>query len=340
MDPLGLSGSRVQSARKGGFGGASLVPPNRRGKLIVGLAGIFATLATASTASSQSATASSQPISEATKACVDAYGNAQELRKNNDLLKAREAMITCAGPTCPGIIQNDCTAWLGQVVDAIPSVVLVAKVDQEDVFDVSVAMDGKAIASQLDGKPIEINPGLHSFVFQRASGAPVEKKVIIPAHSKSQIVAVEWRSPAAARPVEGGPTPAGAEHSQEAAHQDLVRPVPAVVYVLGGVAVAAFGTFAVLGLTGNSTKQHLESTCGPTHTCSQSDVSSLETRFVIADVAVGVGAVAAVSALTVFLLRPAHAAHPLAVTAPSSAVMALGVAPTAGGAALEWTGSF
>lgn len=313
-----------------------LIPPLDRPRLLVGLAGILAVVTATGTASSQPATGSSQPMNEATKACVDAYGSAQELRKNNDLLKARDAMITCAGQTCPGIIQNDCTAWLSQVSDAIPSIVLVAKVNEEDVFDVSVTMDGKVIAKQLDGKSIEINPGLHSFVFQRGTGAPIEKKEIIPAHSKSQIIGVSWKS----GPVESAPAQ-GAAPAQEGAPPELVRPVPPLFWVLGGVAVAGFGTFAALGLTGNSTKQNLESTCGSTHTCVVSDVNSLETRFLVADIAVGVGALAAVSALTVFLLRPARAAHTLAVTSPALASpMALGIAPTAGGAALRWTGSF
>ncbi|HXX67273.1 MAG TPA: hypothetical protein VEK07_08830 [Polyangiaceae bacterium] len=266
-------------------------------------------------------------MNDTTKVCVDAYGSAQEFRKNNDLLKARQALWTCAGAACPAIVQGDCTAWLSQVVDAIPSVVLEAKVDDDNVFDVSVSMDGAPIATQLDGKPVEINPGLHSFVFERPGAAPIEKKVIIAAHAKSQVIVAVWRPP----PVVRAPASAPVIHPAAEAAPQTFRPVPPLAYVLGGVAVAALGTFAGLGLSGDITKHDLDTSCSPR--CSSGNVSSLETRFLAADVALGVGAIAAASAVTVFFLRPEQPARALAVTA-------VGVAPAHGGAALQWSGSF
>lgn len=287
--------------------------PRRLVKL-VGLATLFATVTTTTQSWSQSS-------GDTTKACLDAYGSAQEFRKNNDLLKARQALWTCAGATCPAIVQNDCTAWLGQVADAIPSVVLEAKLDNDNVFDVSVSMDGASVATQLDGKPVEINPGLHTFVFERPGTAPVEKKVIIAAHAKSQVILAEWTTPPQnSRSVA---THAGGEVSTP-----MVRPIPPLAYVLAGTSVAAFGAFAVLGITGDTTKNDLQSTCRPS--CSSSDVNSLETRFVAADIAAGVGALAAVGAITVFLLRPERAAQ----------VPQVGIAPTNGGAFVQWRSSF
>jgi hypothetical protein len=269
----------------------------------------------------------SQTVSDGTKACLDAYGSAQEFRKNNDLIKARQALWTCAGATCPAIIQGDCTAWLNQVVDAIPSVVLEAKRDDDNVFDVSVSMDGAPLVHQLDGKPVEINPGLHSFVFERQGVAPIEKKVIIAAHAKSQVISAEWKSPPPPQPPVSGTAPSPAPN----ASAQSVRPIPPLAFVLGGTAVVGLGTFAVLGLTGNTTKNDLQSSCSP-H-CADGDVKSLEARFVVADVALGVGALAAVGAVTVFLVRPER-------SVPGHAVTAVGIAPTPGGASLQWRGAF
>jgi hypothetical protein len=290
--------------------------PRRLVKL-AGLASLFATVATTTQSWSQSS-------GDTTKACLDAYGNAQEFRKNNDLLKARQALWTCAGATCPAIVQNDCTAWLGQVADAIPSVVLEAKLDNDNVFDVSVSLDGTPVATQLDGKPVEINPGLHTFVFERPGAAPVEKKVIIAAHAKSQVILAEWTTPP---PI----SRSGSTHAGGEASTPMVRPIPPLAYVLAGTSVAAFGAFAVLGITGDAIKGNLQSSsCASLHDCDTSTVSSLETRFVAADIAAGVGALAAVGAITVFLLRPERAAQ----------VPSVGIAPTSGGAFVQWRSSF
>jgi len=280
----------------------------------------FAALAGVLTTSVQ---ASSQTTNPSTNVCVDAYGKAQEYRMNNDLLKARDALWTCARTTCPSVIQNDCTTWLNQVIESIPSIVLEAKVDDDSVFDVTVTMDGARIATQLDGKPIEINPGLHTFVFTRAGSAePMEKKIIIAAHMKSQIVSVGWHAPAPARNAAG----------EKASGTAPARPVPPLVYVLGGVSVAAFATFAVLGLTGQATQHDLENSCQP-H-CSSSDVSSLKARFIGADVAAGVSALAAAGAVTLYLTRPEHG------ESHAPGVSALRFAPVSGGAMLSCSGSF
>jgi hypothetical protein len=272
--------------------------------------------------------AQAQP-SLTTQTCVDAYGAAQEHRKGNDLLKARASLLTCAARSCPAVVQGDCTTWLAQVVEAIPSIVLEATLDGEHVFDVSVSMDGVALVQELDGKPIEINPGLHKFTFERKGLEPIEKKMIIAQRYKSLLVSAAWRSPQPQSPVVTfGPNgaPAGPDG-------DTVRPVPALAYVLGGVAIAGLGTFAVLGLTGTATQHDLESSCSP-H-CSSADVDSLKTRFIAADIAAGVGALSAAGAAVVFFTRPERPSH-------MHDAQSLGIRPLAGGggAAITYAGTF
>jgi hypothetical protein len=251
---------------------------------------------------------------------MDAYVGGQQARKNNDLLSARAALTKCAAAECPGMVQSDCNAWLAQVVESIPSVLLDAKIGNDNVLDVSVTMDGAPLAAQLDGKPIEVNPGLHTFVFQRAGAEPIEKKVLVVDRNRGQLVSALWPAPAAPHPA--GPT------NEEAPR--LVRPIPVLSYVLGGVAIAGLGTFGVLAIAGKSTQSNLESTCEP-H-CSSDQVNSLETQFIAADVAAGVGALAAAGAVITFLARPSKEER-----APASSAA---VVPVAGGAALMWTGSF
>jgi hypothetical protein len=267
--------------------------------------------------------AHAQPNEDATKSCVQAYESAQEDRKAERLLKARDELQACAAPSCPSIVQTDCTNWLGQVVDAVPAVVFSARKGTEEVFDVSVSMDGKPIAAQLDGKPVEVDPGLHTFVFTHPGATPIEKKTIVASGGKSQLIAVSWAAPVSnvgAAPLATAEAPV-----------EKYRPVPPLFYVLGGTAVVGFGTFAIVGLTAESTKSDLEK-CNP-RCASASEVSSLKTRFLVADIAVGVGAAAAAGALVAFIARPE-------VDKPQVGISSFGLAPVADGAALQCAGWF
>jgi hypothetical protein len=270
-----------------------------------------------------SGAAHAQPNEDATKSCVQAYESAQEDRKAEHLLKARDELQACAAPSCPSIVQTDCTNWLGQVVDAVPAVVFSARKGTEEVFDVSVTMDGKPVAAQLDGKPVEVDPGLHTFVFTRNGAAPIEKKTIVASGGKSQLIAVTWAAPVS----NVGALPLATTE----APVEKYRPVPPLFYVLGGTAVVGFGTFAIVGLTAESTKSDLEGSCSPK--CASSEVSSLKTRFLVADIAVGVGAAAAAGALVAFIARPE-------VDKPQVGLSSFGLAPVANGAALQCAGWF
>jgi hypothetical protein len=262
------------------------------------------------------------PGDDTTKACIQAYENAQEHRKGQQLLRAREELQHCAVSTCPAMVQVDCTNWLGQVLEAVPTVVFSARLGEENVFDVSVSMDGKPLVTQLDGRPLEVDPGLHTFVFERAGSPPIEKKTIVTQRDKAQVVSVTWQ--AVAPPPPPAPTPQPSVEKE--------RPVPALFYVFGATTVAGFATFAVSGLMGEATKTHLEGSCSPN--CTDSQVSPVRTRFIVADVGVGIGAASAAAALIVFLIRPERdkPAH--------VGVRSLGVAPVVGGASFELAGSF
>jgi hypothetical protein len=230
----------------------------------------------------------------------------------------------CAAPSCPALLQADCTSWLGEVADTIPSVIFSAKVDNENVFDVTVSMDGQSIASQLDGRPIEVDPGLHIFVFEHAGAPPITKKTIVGPREKSQVLSVVWASPANAAP--------SAAPSLSPEPTAKARPIPPLFYVLTGTTVVGFGTFAIVGLLADSTKHDLEQSCSP-H-CSHDEVNSLKTRFIVADVAAAVGAASAAGALVVLLTRPE------VERAPRAGVTSIGVLPVARGAALELAGRF
>jgi len=222
------------------------------------------------------------------------------------------------------MIQNDCMTWLGQVVELVPSVVFAAKRGSESVFDVSVSVDGKPAVTQLDGNPLEIDPGLHTFIFERAGAPPIEKKMIVATREKGQTVAVAWPEPVSPPP----PAPPPLEPIAKE------RPIPPLFWALGGAAVVGFGGFAAFGLTAQATRHDLRTGGGCSPHCSNHDVSGLKTELILADVAVGVGAASAAGALVVFLTRPERY-KPSAI-----GVSSVGIAPVAEGLTLQCKGSF
>jgi hypothetical protein len=280
------------------------------------------------------------------EACSDAYSDSQLRRRNNELLLARQKLRLCASEACPSFARNDCADWLGQVEKAIPSVVLEAKDDKGYVFDVTVTMDGAVLATQLDGKPIDIDPGAHIFRFVRASTAnnpansppnnpPIEQQIIVHAGEKGRPVTASWVTPKAA-------PPAGSETSarREAPEVPMERPVPKVAYVLGGVGIVGLGAFTYFGLSGNAKKSSLSSSCSPF--CSDSDVSGVQTRYLVADIALAVGVVSLATAAVLIVTRPERPIAAALRTPPLQLRLQIqnqtGAAVTGG--LIEWARSF
>jgi hypothetical protein len=183
----------------------------------------------------------------------------------------------------------DCVRWLAEVEAAIPSVVLEAHTSGGPVFDVAVTIDGVAHPNALDGRPIELNPGVHAFDFERRGGPSVNQKVVLVEGQKNRLVLADWSSP----PLEGL-RPAGGR---------LERPIPAAAYVTAGLSVLAFAGFAIAGTLGNSLKSDLErSDCTPF--CSRDQTDALRTRYLTADIALAIGIAELATSAIIFLTRP------------------------------------
>src|SRR5258706_7731178 len=113
-------------------------------------------------------------------ACIQASDEGQTARDSGNLLRARELFAECAAQTCPALIRRDCTSWLEQVQQQIPSVVLGAHDSQgRDVLDASVTVDGKAIEKPVGGGALELNPGSHVIRWELAGSEPVEMRIAL-----------------------------------------------------------------------------------------------------------------------------------------------------------------
>jgi hypothetical protein len=287
----------------------------------------FIGVAALSTALAAARALPAQPRDETSKgACRHGYESAQLLRRNEELLAAREQLQICGAESCPAITRTDCVRWLAEVEASIPSVVFEARTSVGPVFDVSAKVDGVLRVNGLDGRPLEVDPGLHTFAFERNGSPPLEQKVILREGQKNSLVVADWALP---KPEAAGPARAPRSQGE--------RPVPASVYVSAGIAALGFAGFAIAGTLGNSLKSDLEASgCAPF--CPRDRVNALRTRYAIADAGLAIGVAELATAVVVFLTRPERQA-PRADPGASPPPNAFADLPQPSGVSLVWRGS-
>jgi hypothetical protein len=228
------------------------------------------------------------------KICVARHEQAQILRRNSKLTEARAALLVCAQDSCPGGIRADCVEWLGAVSNAIPSVVIAAKMRDKDEYNVRVTVDDALVTSRLDGIALELNPGVHTFRLEVAGQDPIEQQLLLVEGQKSRILNVRFGRPEPE-------SPAGGANTGRA--PDTYRPVPTLDYILAGVGVLGIGSFAGFGLWGLDQKKSLEGTCSPV--CTSTQTAPVRAKFMVADVSLGVAVLSTVVAAYVYFTRPA-----------------------------------
>lgn len=111
--------------------------------------------------------------------CVAANESAQDLQNAGKLRDAAAQLEICTSGGCPGVVRDDCADRLRQVYAAIPTVVFLLR--DADGLDVGpsavVEMDGAPLPAALDGTPIAVDPGNHTFTFTVAGRTPVTRRI-------------------------------------------------------------------------------------------------------------------------------------------------------------------
>jgi hypothetical protein len=215
------------------------------------------------------------------QACASAAEEAEQLRIDARLMAARERLLRCSRPGCPAAVRSDCAEWMTEVAAAIPTVVLAVRDARgQDVLGALASVDGVPIAQGLDGKALEVDPGVHRFRFESA-GAAMEQVVLVREGEKSrEITATLDRGPVAPTAPPGPPTSLAPASSLRASPW---------TWAFGGIGLMALGVGAYLELSVNADASGLESSCG--HSCSHAKVDPLVLKQqVLGPVAFGVGA--------------------------------------------------
>ncbi len=219
--------------------------------------------------------------------CLESYDKSQTLRQEGKLVAAREQMLSCARNVCPEILRRDCTQWLSEVDETIPTVVLSVKDKRgQDLVDVRVTVDGEALVTQIDGKAVAVDPGVRLFRFDAPGEEPVE--IVIHAASKNRGITIQFGSGS----VDVEPQPDVTKPQQESGGPGVLP------YVFGGIGLVGVGAFAFFGTQFDSKLDDLDK-CKPN--CSKADTDDASTTRTLAWISGGVGVVSLGVATYLFL---------------------------------------
>ncbi len=248
------------------------------------------------------------------QACVEAADTGQTQRDQGKLQEARESFVSCARDTCPAVVANQCTAWLAEVDRDMPTLSFrVSDAAGKELVEAQVFVDGALRVKSIDGRVTPVNPGPHHLRFVHAGDADVEQDVVAHVGDKARPIEGHFTAKAA------GAAVAPVTPEPEPASKGGFR-FPLLAAVSLGVSGASFITMGVLVGTTASDVNHLRATCAGS--CSPSEVSSDNTKIVVANVLMGVGIVAAAGAATSLLVvNLGHRDH------PASQAMRFGVGP-------------
>jgi hypothetical protein len=260
--------------------------------------------------------------------CIRASDQGQQLRDDGKYRLAREAFVRCARTSCPALVSHDCQEWLVDVDAHAPTVVIDAKDDKgNDLAEVTVRVDGAPLVANLTGLPTRVDPGEHVFRYEAAGLAPIEERVVVRTGEKNRVLRVRFGADQATAAV----PPATAIAPATVEPPRAKRP-PVATWVFAGTALAAFASeayFGIAGLDQRSGDLSGSGKCAPQ--CSSSEKASIQTKFIAADISLGIGVVSAGLAVFLFLRSREHRAVPEA---------AVDFTPRSGGGLATVTGHF
>jgi hypothetical protein len=268
-------------------------------------------------------------------ACINASEQALTLRKQGKLHDALRQLAVCADAACPGEVKTECASRIAGVDAAMPTLVFGATDGAgNDLRDVKVSMDGAPLVTTLDGRPISVDPGEHTFRFETTGQPAVEKKLVVREGEKDRRESVMLGTPAPA------PSPAPAPVAPP-----VVTPSPSwwttqrtLAVVAGGVGVAGLvvgGIFGGLAMSDQSQEKTNCSTGGcPNHGQAVADYNTGNDNATVSTVGFIAGGVLLAGGAVLFFT-----AHDAAV-APSTGRLYVVPTTAPGGSGLLLGGSF
>ncbi len=214
--------------------------------------------------------------------CAAAYEQTQRARKAGMLQQALSEAIACAQSSCAKLLQVDCSQWMDELREALPTVVVdVRTADDREVPNAEVFVDEQLLDSALRGRAITLDPGVHKLRVE-ASGQTIRQSFVAVEGRKNQVVAVRLAAPERRTEPSATVGASGKSDPQMSSRQKTAL-------ALAVVATAATVSWGYFGLSGLSRRNELERDCGGF--CDVEGRESIETKFLVADLSLLVAAV-------------------------------------------------
>ncbi|HEX2673620.1 MAG TPA: hypothetical protein VHM25_22230 [Polyangiaceae bacterium] len=247
--------------------------------------------------------------------CVAQHDSARQLRLGEQWDDARAAMLSCAEERCPLAIAADCRAWLDELAQQMPTLIIVIEGELQPSA-LRVELDGANVELKDPPSPIDSWPGAHRLRFELPGESPVVVNFSLRKGEKNHIERVRFARP----PAQPATSPA----------RIPTRPVPTSTYWLSGGAMVAFATSTAFLVSGLNEHGDARDICAPN--CDPRIRSSIQARLLVADIAGGAGLVLGGLAIYTYLKRPVVFKEP----PPSGPALSA----TREGFSLTWRGQF
>jgi len=227
--------------------------------------------------------------------CVAADTQAQDLRREGKLHEALTQLDVCTNPACADIVRADCSERVEDIKRVIPTVVFDVKTSSGvDVADVRVEMDGHVLRDKIDGLPVSIDPGEHTFVLTSRGAS---KTIQLLAHEGDKDRRVTMTVAEAVSTPPATPSSGGAQR--------------AVGVVLGGTGLLGLALGVTFGSVAIAEHGQVTSTC-PNNVCPTEDArnsvlsenSDTQTFATASTVAFIAGAVLAAAGVVLYVTAP------------------------------------
>jgi hypothetical protein len=222
--------------------------------------------------------------------CLASYDAAQRARKAGDLVEARTQLQRCARSDCPELVRVDCAPWLGEVEQALPSVVIrVRNAAGSDAPDARVWLDGALLQEGMQGRAIPLNPGRRRVRVESGDGR-VERVIVAVQGERNRTISITLPARAS------GPAP-GERARSEQPERDHAPPTAA--WLLAGVSVVGLASFGYFALTGTRELDDLRDECAPT--CTHDQLEAARRKLIVADLSLAVAVISAGAAAWLFI---------------------------------------
>src|SRR5579859_1272577 len=143
----------------------------------------------------------------AVRFCSNVYNDGLELEDQGKLLRAREVLLSGAKARCIAPVRQACRRRYDQLAAEIPSVVPIAMTEEGDPLDdVQVAIDNQIVASRLDGRSLQLDPGLHEFAYSVDGKVVAAEKIMIVQGQRNRPISITIKADKTAKKTLVSPT--------------------------------------------------------------------------------------------------------------------------------------